>query len=98
MTTAFILSCLLWVKGDFTTLQDVPVSEYGMAEIKHEKMGFLFEADVVEERMNSLKLSHIQKDVSTMVYSYEFPQRTLYTKLTAGTEEASLSCEIKQKL
>ena len=41
MTTAVILTCILWVKGDFTTLLDVPISEYGIAEIKQNKSGFL---------------------------------------------------------
>ncbi len=96
MTTAIILSCILWVKGDYTTLMDVPVSEYGMAEIQNEKSGFLFEADVLEERLNSLKIKHIKKDVSTSAYTYEHAQRTLYVKLSAGADEASLTCEIKK--
>ncbi len=94
MTTAFILTCILWVKGDFTTLLDVPISEYGIAEIKQNKSGFLFEADVLEERMNSLKITHIQKDISTSAFTYEFPQKTLHVQLTSGADEATLSCEV----
>ena len=96
MTATLILSCILWVKGDFTTLLDMPVSDYGIAEIKQEKFGFLFQADVFEERMNSMTLTHLKNDVSSFVATTELQQRTLYTKLTVGTDEASLSCEIKK--
>jgi hypothetical protein len=97
MTATLILSCILWVKGDLTTLLETPISEYGIADFKQEKSGYQFQADVIEERVNSLTLTHMNKDVSTTVYSYESPQRTLYTKLNVGAEEASLSCEINKK-
>ncbi len=96
MTTAFILSCILWVNGDYTTLLNIPVSEYGIAAFKQEKSGFVFEADVLEERMNSMTISHRARGVSSFVASSDIPQRSLYTKLTVGREEASLDCEVKK--
>jgi hypothetical protein len=96
MTTVLILSCILWVKGDYTTLLDIPISEYGIATMKQEKSGFIFEADVLEERMNSMAISHQKLGVSNFVASYDIPQRSFYTKLNVGSEEASLSCEVKK--
>ncbi len=97
MTAVFILSCMLWVKGDYLTPLTVPVSEYGMAEIKYEKSGFLFQADIIEEKMNSVQIRHIAKDVSVFATSTQYPQQNLYTKIQVGEQEASLDCEIKRK-
>lgn len=96
MTTALILSCILWVKGDYTTLLDIPISEYGIASFQQEKMGFVFQADVLEERMNSMTITHQAQAVSNFVASADIPQRSLYAKLTVGSEEASLNCEVKK--
>lgn len=96
MTTALILSCILWVKGDYTTLLKLPISEYGVVDFRQEKSGFIFEADVLEERMNSMKITHQALGVSNFVASADIPQKSFYTKLTVQSEEASLDCEIKK--
>lgn len=90
----FLLSCILWVKGDYTTIQEVPL-EYGMAQIRVEKSGFVFEADAMEEQMNSMKITHPSSQSETMVVAY---QNSLYAKLSIQGMEASSSCEIKKKI
>lgn len=93
-TGSLILSCILWVKGDFTTIREVPISE-SMAVLVEHKAGFTFKADVIEERLNSMEIIHKASGASTFVYTFDSQQKSLYAKITVKDAESSLSCEIK---
>ena len=96
MKALLVLHCIIWAKGDFTTLVDQPVSEYGMASVSLDKMGFSFSADVIEEKMNSMQIEFKEKEVKTLLSSFDDPQNSFYTKLEVGSSEASMTCEIKK--
>lgn len=93
----FVLACILWSKPNVKNIK-VPVDEYAMATLQAEFNEFLFEATVVEERMNSVKISYRSPadTISADAYSSDLTQRTLTTKLTVGDHQASLDCEVQK--
>ena len=91
----YVLACVLWAKPD-VQLKEVPVDDYGMANLKVDFNSFIFEASVVEERMNSVKIILKKNLYSAEAYSVSDVQlRTLTTRMALGDDEASLDCEMK---
>lgn len=89
-----ILFCILWSKPN-TALIEAPINEYAMAAISQDLGEFHFEADVIEEKLNSLKIVHTPTQFSTMAYSEDDRQRTMYVKMEMAEKAASLTCEIR---
>ena len=93
----YVLFCILWSKPE-VKLMEVPVSEYGMVTISENHLDFNFYADVFEEKLNSMKLTHLATGISAHVAApNDYQQRSLFTKLDVGTTEATLDCEMRQK-
>lgn len=93
----FVLVCVLWSKPEIKIIE-VPVDEYAMAFVEETFGEFKFEASVIEERMNSVKISHVSKNVSSHSYSARDLQlKSLVTRLQIGNEDSSLDCDIRQK-
>ncbi|MEQ1722055.1 MAG: hypothetical protein ABL930_02700 [Pseudobdellovibrio sp.] len=93
----FVLFCILWSKPE-VKLIEVPVSEYATATVNENHGDFNFYADVFEEKMNSVKITHIQSNISSQVSApNDYQQRSLSLKLDAGLNEASLDCEMRSK-
>jgi hypothetical protein len=70
------LFCLSWMGLD-TQLHEKKLDEYAMAELNHSHKGWSFSTTVIENRLNSLKLTHDQEKVSTQSHSTHFPLITL---------------------
>lgn len=93
----YVLFCILWSKPQ-TELFEAPVSEYGIAELNKDFGEFNFSADIFEEKMNSVKITHIPTQISTQANASSDPQqRSFYIKLDMGEKQASLDCEMRQK-
>jgi len=90
----YVLFCILWSKPN-TALIEVPVNEYAMAAISQDLGEFHFEADVIEEKLNSLKIIHKPTQFSTSALSEDYQQRTMYLKMELADEAASLTCELR---
>jgi hypothetical protein len=95
MTAALIFSCLVWTNTTLTQIIDQPINEYGVAEIRAETPDFKFFANVFEERVNYVEITHIKTSAQAMAYTIQWPQDTLITKLRIGELDSSLDCSIK---
>ena len=95
----YVLACVLWAKPD-VQLVDVSVNDYGTASMQKDFNGFAFEASVIEEHMNSVKITS-QKKSNSSAESYAPTDpflRSLTIRLSADDQETSLDCEVKQSL
>lgn len=93
----YVLACVLWAKPD-VQLVEVPVDEYGMANMQNEFNEFTFQASIIEENMNSVKITDNKSASSAEAYAPMDPQlKSLTIRLQAGEQQASLDCEIKIK-
>ena len=93
---AMVLHCILWSRPEVKII-DVPVSEYAMATVSEDFRDFTFYADVIEEKMNSVKLTHIASGSSSEAYApNDYQQQSLSLKLTMPDAEATIDCEIKK--
>ncbi len=91
----YALACVLWAKPN-VQLVEVPVDDYGMASVQVDFNSFIFEASVMEERMNSVKIILKKNLFSAEAYSVNDMQiKSLTTKISFGDDEASLDCEMK---
>ena len=97
-TTQFpqYLFCLSWMGLD-TELHEKKLDEYAMAEINHSHKGWSFNANVLENRLNSLKLSHVDGGVSAHSYSTHFPFNHLAVRLEFKNQVATLDCELRHE-
>jgi hypothetical protein len=93
---SYVLFCILWSKPQ-TQLIEVPVNEYAMAVISQDFQEFHFDADVIEEKINSLKITHIPTQISTEAHSTDAQQRSMYLKMEMADKAASLTCELRAK-
>lgn len=94
---SYVLFCIMWSKPE-VKLIEVPVSEWAMATVNENHGDFNFYADVIEEKMNSMKITHINSNISSQVHApNDYQQRSLSLKLDAGVNEAGLDCEIRRK-
>ena len=94
MTATYILKCILLVKAHVLTLE-IPVNEYGMATINQSFNGVQFEGTVVEERMNSVRITFPKYKVESTAFSTrDYDMKALSTQLNIKNEHASLDCEI----
>ncbi|MBC7743176.1 MAG: hypothetical protein H7061_13330 [Bdellovibrionaceae bacterium] len=93
----YILACTLWAAPDVVNVQ-VPVNEYAMATMQETIGNFEFDADVVEDRMNSVTIIYKPTETKAMAYSAaDYTQRALTVKLDTAQKQSSLDCEIKPK-
>ena len=91
----YALACILWAKPN-VQLKEIPVDNNEMASLQVDFNSFIFEASVVEERMNAVKIIMKKNLFSAEAYSaLDVQLRSLATKITLGDDEASLDCEIK---
>ncbi len=88
------LFCLSWMGLD-TQLHEKKLDEYAMAELNHSHKGWSFSSTVIENRLNSLKLTHDQEKVSTQSYSTQFPFNQLAIRLEVKNQVATLDCELR---
>lgn len=96
--TTFILACTLWGAPN-VELVAVPISEYGTAEMNQQVGQFQFEASVVEERMNYIKITHMPSETSTQASSPSaYTHKSLSLRMNTKTSQASLDCDVKEKL
>lgn len=95
MTTTMILYCILWVSSQPTVILQQQV-DYGMAEINQTVGEFKFHADVYEEKMNYVEITHSKTEAMASAYTLEWPQRTLAARLQVAGQQSSLDCEIKK--
>ncbi len=92
---SYLLVCILWSKPEIKVIK-VPVNEYAMAFIEETFGEFKYEASVVEGRINSVKISHFKKDVSSHSYSASDLQlKSLVTRLQVVEDESSLDCDVR---
>lgn len=93
----YVLYCILWSKPEVKLIK-APIDQYGMATISEIFKPFEFEATVIEEKMNSVKIKHIQTGFTSFAYApNDYTQRSLSIKSDIFEDAASLDCEIKQK-
>jgi hypothetical protein len=94
ITTTYILKCILLAKTHVLTLE-MPVNEYGMATLNRLHNGVQFEATVMEERMNSVRITFPKQKTETTAFSTRgYEMKALSTHLNIGKEHASMDCEI----
>ena len=95
---SYVLYCILWSKPD-VKLIEAPVDEYGMSMISETFNQFEFEATVVEEKMNSVKIKHTQSGFTAFAYApNDYTQRSLSIKSDVLEDAASLDCDVRQKM
>lgn len=92
----YVLFCILWSKPQ-TQLISIPVDQYATAFLSQNFGEFRFEASILEERMNSLKIVHIPTEFSTDALSSDLQQRSLYLKMELGDKAASLTCDMREE-
>ncbi|MFN8845393.1 MAG: hypothetical protein ACK5V3_12390 [Bdellovibrionales bacterium] len=90
------LFCLSWMGLD-TQLHEKKLDEYAMAEINHTHKDWSFQANVMENRLNSLKLTQVKEGVSTQSYSTHFPFNHLAVRLEVKNQLATLDCELRHE-
>ena len=95
MTAALIFSCIVWTNTTLTQIVEEPINEYGVAEIHAESGEFKFFANVWEERINYLEITHVATGAQSMAYTIQWPQDTLIAKLRLRDLDSSLDCTIK---
>jgi hypothetical protein len=88
------LFCVSWMGLD-TQLHEKKLDEYAMAELNFSHKDWSFNANVIENRLNSLKLSHVKEGVSTQSYSTHFPFNHLAVRLEVKNQLATLDCELR---
>lgn len=98
MNSILFLSCLVWVKGFSTQIIEKNIDPAYPTTIQKDFEGFQFQADVFEDRLNSMEIKHQVSGVKNTVYTFQSTQRSLYSKLEIQNEEASLTCELKEKI
>lgn len=93
---SYVLYCILWSKPD-VKLIEAPVDQYGMSTISETFNQFEFEATVMEEKMNSVKIKHIQSGFAAFAYApNDYTQRSLSIKSDVLEDAASLDCDIRK--
>lgn len=91
----FVLSCILWAKPNLKLIE-VPVDEFAMATIETNFNQFRFQASVIEERMNSVKIVSLSNGYAAEAYSPMDSQlKSLAIQLSLIKDEAKLDCEVK---
>jgi hypothetical protein len=91
-----ILFCILWAKPQVEIVQ-IPVNEYSMADLRTQFGEFYFEASVLEEDLNYVKITHIPSQFSSEANaSRDHQQKSFYIKLDLKDNQASLDCEINE--
>lgn len=96
--TSFILACTLWGAPN-VELVEVPVSEYGTAEMNQQVGQFQFEASVMEERLNYIKITHVPSEASTQASAPSaYSHKSLSLRMNTKTSQASLDCDVKENL
>ena len=94
--TSLVFVCILWSKPNVKIVQ-VPVSDYAMAVVKESFGDFEFNGDVLEEKVNSVKITHVPTQVSSLALAPgDATQRSLYNKIEVGEREASMDCDIRK--
>ena len=94
----YVLACVLWAKPN-VELIEVPVDQYGTATMQKDFNGFSFESSIIEEHMNSVKITYKKSDTSAESYAPTDPLlKSLTIRMsTSDDQQASLDCEIKIK-
>lgn len=95
---SYVLYCILWSKPD-VRITETPVSEYGVATMSEQFNQFEFEATVIEEKMNSVKIKHLTSGYESSAYApNDHTQRSLSIRMEIAADAATLDCEMRQKL
>lgn len=95
--TSFILACTLWGAPNIE-LVEIPVSEYAMAEMNKIVGPFQFEASVMEESLNYIKITHLATQASTQTSATSaYGHKSLSLRMDIQNNQASLDCDVKEK-
>lgn len=88
------LFCISWMDLK-TDLFEQKLNEYAMAEIQHQEGDWKFYADVIENRLNSLKLENTKAQVFSSSHSTDFPFEHLSLRLEVEGRPATVDCELR---
>ncbi len=90
----YVLACMIWAKPELKPIK-VNVDEFGMAYVIETRGDYTFEVSVVEERMNYMKITHNPANISTQSNMPSYIEKSMTLRLSVGSEQSSLDCEIK---
>ncbi len=91
----YVLACVLWAKPDLHKVE-VNVDEYGMSFINHTLNEYTFEASVIEESINYIKITYNPVNASTQGNSQSYDKKSMTLRLNVADSQSSLDCEVKQ--
>lgn len=94
--TSFILACTLWGAPNVELVQ-IPVSEFGMADMNQQVGQFQFEASVIEEGINYIKISHPLTESSTQANAPGAAEKSVSLRMNVKNSQASLDCDVVRK-
>ena len=94
---AQLLVCVLLAKTELKIVE-IPIDTYGLADMHMEHNSVQFEASVVEERMNSVKIIFPEPNITAETYATLDPsQKSLTLNLSVGNQHASIDCDVRAK-
>ncbi len=94
MATTAILKCILLANFQ-VNITETPINEYAMVSMSKNHNGVLFEATVIEGKINSVSIELTDLPIKTMSYSTrDYDQKSFSTRLDFNGKQASLDCEI----
>ncbi len=78
-----------------TELHERKLDEYAMAHVTHSEGPWKFYVDVIENRLNTLKLSHATTESAS--HSTDFPFDHLALRLSVADKVATVDCELRHR-
>lgn len=94
---AQLLVCVLLAKTELKIVE-IPIDSFGMADMQIEHNSVQFEASVIEEKMNSVKIVFSEGDITAETNAPLDPsQKSLMLFLSVGNQHASIDCDVRAK-
>jgi hypothetical protein len=76
-------------------IKEVSINEYAMAQISYQKDNeWYLEADVVESKLNSIKLTHKPTGAVAEAHSLDYPLNHLFVSLEVQNKKATVDCDL----
>jgi hypothetical protein len=77
-------------------IHETKLDEWAMAKISYVKDNeWQFEADVIENKINSIILTHLPTGTVAEAHSYEFPFNSLFVSLEIKNKKSTVDCDLK---
>lgn len=76
-------------------INSVPLTEYETAHLRFEIQGWAYEADVMEGKMNYIKLFHLPSEMMTQSSSLVYPLNQLYISMENKDQKATVDCDLR---